>query len=150
MLALLHRNRSLMRKPKPLTKWKPNISKVQEVPVGNFAPRVTEERCAMTDEAALVPEVPSLTGWPSALRPRGRFWRLACLMVAICVVWGVGLFCALSLRDAWQANTAAVHAQDVRFETERLLLLLRESETGERGFLLTGDGDFLQGIQSRR
>jgi PAS domain S-box-containing protein len=72
-----------------------------------------------------------------------RFSRLVCLSLAICLIWGVGLFCVYSLQDAWKANVLAEHAQNVRFETDRLLLLLRESETGQRGYLLTGDNDFL-------
>jgi PAS domain S-box-containing protein len=97
----------------------------------------------MTLEATI--ETPSSSPKPLAARLlNDRSWRLTCFSLAVCLIWSVGLFCVYSLRDAWQAGASAEHAQDVRFETDRLLLLLRESETGQRGYLLTGDDDFLK------
>ena len=73
-----------------------------------------------------------------------RFWRVTCLLLALGLLWAVGIFCVLSFRNAWQANASADLTQDVRFETDRLLLLLRQSESYQRGYLLTGNGGFLE------
>ncbi len=71
-----------------------------------------------------------------------RLWRVACLLLAVGILWGVGLFCVYSLRNAWQANSAAETSHNVEDETEHLLLLLRESEAYQRGYLLTGENSF--------
>jgi len=71
-----------------------------------------------------------------------RFWRVTCLLLAIVVLWAVGLLCVYSLQNARQANASAELSQNIRFETDNLLLLLRKSETYQRGYLLTGNDNF--------
>ena len=73
-----------------------------------------------------------------------RFWRVTCLLLALGALWAVSIFCVYSFRNTWRANASAELTQNVRFETDRLLLLLRESEAYQRGYLLTGNDDFLE------
>src|SRR6185295_16441190 len=99
----------------------------------------------MTHELALDPEFYSKTQqlW-TRLRAK-RSWRLICLALAMSLIWGVGLACVYSLREASQADASAEYAYKVNFEASRLVLLLHDGETDQRGYLLTGNEEFLKG-----
>jgi PAS domain S-box-containing protein len=80
----------------------------------------------------------------SSLEPRMRL-TVAAGILGIVTLTGLGLLAVARANDA--VAGAAVHAQDAR---ERLLALnglmsaLQDAETGQRGYLLTGDPRFLE------
>ena len=73
------------------------------------------------------------------LFPGGRELPLAAALLLVCV----GLFAAGRVVEA-RRNAANLRDASVTIETERLLSALKDVETGERGFLLTGDPQYLQ------
>ena len=73
------------------------------------------------------------------LLPSGRELPAAAALLLVCV----GLFAAGRVIEA-RRNTANLRDVTMTIETERLLSALKDVETGERGYLLTGDGQYLQ------
>lgn len=66
----------------------------------------------------------------------------------------IGLILVLLAVNTWfaydnihrmrQGSLAVSHTRDVLFALERLVSLVKDAETGERGFIITGQADYLQ------
>ena len=87
---------------------------------------------------------PSLSTKPmqsvmARLIPRGREMALAAILLLACVGSVVAGRAIEARRDAANLRDVAL-----TIETERLLSALKDMETGERGFMLTGDPQYLQ------
>ena len=75
-----------------------------------------------------------------ALRPRGEIASLGVLMLVALASAMTLVFVLKQLEDqAW-----VEHTLDVRSRLLRTLATLQDAETGERGFLLTNDENFLE------
>ncbi len=81
---------------------------------------------------------------------RSRHLRFVALWLAILLIWGLGGFTYHQMRGLVAASAAADHAQEVRYETERQRSLLKDAETGSRGFLITGDEAYLEPYYAAR
>lgn len=86
------------------------------------------------------------TAWPTQRARSSAAWisgilALAAVAVTILMVAWINL-------QALQAVRLVVHSLQAREHAERLLGQLRDAETGQRGFLLTGRQDFLQPYDS--
>jgi signal transduction histidine kinase len=77
----------------------------------------------------------------AAKNPLGRQIAFWCAMAAI---WAFGAFSYVNTRVLVATNDGVEHAHEVRFQAEHLLGLLRDAETGQRGYLITGDVNFLE------
>jgi PAS domain S-box-containing protein len=78
-------------------------------------------------------------------RPRILPPALLAGLVAITVVVIVTLIVALtSLRDVYLATEAVAHTYSVKARLDQLLSTLVDAETGERGFIITGDEAYLE------
>jgi len=56
----------------------------------------------------------------------------------------IGAVAVSRIVDLGTANTAAEHTLVVRAEAEALLSLLKDAETGERGYLITGQPEYMK------
>ena len=89
------------------------------------------------------------------VRPRSRFpipvfpaigARFRAATTTIVAIAVVALAIVLAAWINWQARQAAdlvSHAIEIRERAERFLGRMRDAETGQRGFLLTGEADYL-------
>jgi PAS domain S-box-containing protein len=77
-----------------------------------------------------------------------RHARLAALVLAVLVIWGLGAFTYAQMSALIAANQAADHAQQVRYEAERLLSSIKDGESGKRGYIITGDESYLEPYQA--
>jgi PAS domain S-box-containing protein len=75
-------------------------------------------------------------GWPVG--------RLAALGVAIALVVGASALSYSSQQDLLDAGRAVERTRQVLYHVERLLSLVKDAGTGIRGYLLTGDDEFLE------
>lgn len=76
-----------------------------------------------------------------------RFWSprlLVLLGICILLLLAAGAFAMRSLATVSAGNAWLVHTQHVRLELGRILQLLTDIETSERGYLVSRDGDFLE------
>jgi CHASE3 domain sensor protein len=64
------------------------------------------------------------------------------LCAALFVV--IGAVAVSRILDLGTANTVAEHTLVVRAEAEALMSLLKDAETGERGYLITGQQEYMQ------
>jgi PAS domain S-box-containing protein len=76
-----------------------------------------------------------------------RFWSprlLVLLVVCVSLLIAAAVFTMRSLATVSDGNAWLVHTQRVRLELGRILQLLTDIETAERGFLVSRDGQFLE------
>ncbi|MDY0745408.1 response regulator [Paucibacter sp. R3-3] len=69
---------------------------------------------------------------------------LASFGIAVVAVLAIGVFSLSSQRDRTAAADALVHTQEVIEQAGTTLSLLKDAETGQRGFVLTGTETYLQ------
>jgi CheY-like chemotaxis protein/CHASE3 domain sensor protein len=88
---------------------------------------------------------------------RGRFAALpfpasvaAGFLIALLALVLITLFAARELRARTAAAQLVQHSFDVVEQLQALDLAVRDAETGQRGFLLTGDESYLQPYESAR
>jgi PAS domain S-box-containing protein len=65
------------------------------------------------------------------------------LVFALVVIMVMSALAYRSLDELEETSESAEYAQDILFGLERLSSLLKDAETGQRGFLLTGETEFL-------
>jgi PAS domain S-box-containing protein len=77
-------------------------------------------------------------------------WRLGVLAFALaCVALAVvGWTAYQRLAELREANHWVEHTLNVRYELESVLSLLKDAETGQRGFLITGEPSYLEPHQA--
>ncbi|MEN3977239.1 CHASE3 domain-containing protein [Emcibacter sp. SYSU 3D8] len=75
---------------------------------------------------------------------RQRLLRHFAFWLSILVIWSAGALAYVSARSVIEADEMADHAQDVRYQTELLLSLLKDAETGQRGYIITGADHYLE------
>lgn len=93
------------------------------------------------------PEAPA-TNTP--IRRSRRFIRSSAIWIAVLLVWALGAFTYLTLRDLIATGMEADRVHNVRYEAERLLSLLKDAETGQRGFIITGDEVYLDPYEAAK
>jgi PAS domain S-box-containing protein len=79
---------------------------------------------------------------PPAFDPHGSRWRWA-FLAAMAILAVAGFSALHGLARLSDASARVEHTNAVLAATSDLLLRLTDAETGQRGFLLTGDDDFL-------
>lgn len=75
---------------------------------------------------------------------RSLQYLYAILAVAVLSLVSVGTFTFLSLRDLTEESSLVAHTNDVLFQSERVVSLLKDAETGQRGFMITRDSAFFK------
>jgi signal transduction histidine kinase/CHASE3 domain sensor protein len=80
------------------------------------------------------------------------FWRILLSSLLVVAVLGVGLYRANSAHEDTdkQFERLVQHDLKLAYDTEVLLRLMVDLETGKRGYLLTGDGSFLAPYRAAR
>ncbi|HEV3162649.1 MAG TPA: CHASE3 domain-containing protein [Isosphaeraceae bacterium] len=73
---------------------------------------------------------------------------LSAFALALLVLIGLGLFSYHTVSTLMAANASRSQARTFLIELEATLSLLKDAETGQRGFLLTGDESYLEPYQS--
>ena len=71
------------------------------------------------------------------------YWLPAAIVLAF---WAVAVFAVITYINTvaiQQSENLAIQARDLREATQQVLSAMKDIETGQRGFLLTGDPDFL-------
>ncbi|MCA9183008.1 MAG: CHASE3 domain-containing protein, partial [Planctomycetales bacterium] len=71
------------------------------------------------------------------------YWLPAAIVVAF---WAVAVFAVITYINTvaiQQSENLATQAHELREATQQVLSAMKDAETGQRGFLLTGDRDFL-------
>lgn len=63
---------------------------------------------------------------------------------SIIVLFIVGLISWLTLRNLLDSNSAVAHSGEVMQKLEQLLSTMKDAETGQRGYLLTGQSSYLE------
>jgi CHASE3 domain sensor protein len=63
---------------------------------------------------------------------------------SILILLLVGTISYLSLTSLLKSNRAVTHSSEVMLKLERLLSAMKDAETGQRGYLLSGQQNFLQ------
>ena len=74
-------------------------------------------------------------------------WLIGVAMVAailIYIAWGSMSVISRELASAREAHAQAVGAREVLTDLQTVLILLRDAETGERGYIITNDPAFLE------
>ncbi len=83
--------------------------------------------------------------------PRSRAWlprpALAALVAALAAVAVIGAVAYRSLAARFAAAAAVSHTEDVEDHLHRFLSAMKDAETGQRGFLLTGTERYLDPYQ---
>jgi PAS domain S-box-containing protein len=74
----------------------------------------------------------------------GRNARIAGLVVCLLLIAAVSLTSYFSLLNSIEANRSIRHAQRVMYEIAKLAETMDETESAQRGYLLTGDKSFLR------
>ena len=82
---------------------------------------------------------------PSSRNAPAVGYALAMLLLLL-----VGVLSFVSLGGLLASEAWVVHTQRVMFRLENVLSLLKDAETGQRGYLLTGDTAFLQPLRNAR
>lgn len=93
------------------------------------------------------PESPTIS---TPTRRWRRFIRSSVLWVAVLLIWALGAFTYFTLHELTATGLEADRAQNVRYEAERLLSLLKDAETGQRGFIITGDDAYLEPYEAAK
>lgn len=70
------------------------------------------------------------------------------LLLPIAFLSGLATFCYLKIRDLIRSNELVNHTHAVKSTLEMSFSLLKDAETGQRGYLLTRDTIFLQPFHS--
>ena len=107
---------------------------------------------ALTDGASFPPK-----------RARRAFWRLpsvasasryvgvaAVTIVAVLLLALSGWLARADLEQARATDQLGDHARSVQVGADRLLSTLKDAETGQRGYLLTGDDNYLRPYEAAR
>jgi CHASE3 domain sensor protein len=85
------------------------------------------------------------------VKPGGIAGRMLLASVALGLVVGAGFAILLvPIQDARNAERSALHSQDVLIAAHGLEQLVLDLETGQRGFILTHQPQFLQPWQQAR
>jgi HD-GYP domain-containing protein (c-di-GMP phosphodiesterase class II)/CHASE3 domain sensor protein len=63
--------------------------------------------------------------------------------IAIAILLGVGISTYASLRDLMESDRMSSHTRNVLAMLDRTLVLLTNAETGQRGYVITGDSAYL-------
>ena len=98
---------------------------------------------AETTEALLLP-------WSPRPASRSDPWRSLGFWAAIIFILLTGGLSYLSLRGSIDAAEAAMHARDIRAGAGTVLALLKDAETGARGFIITGEEEYLAPYEQAR
>jgi PAS domain S-box-containing protein len=80
-------------------------------------------------------------------------WLFGVAMVAailIYIAWGSMGVVSRELASARAAHTRALHARELLTDLQTVLVLLRDAETGERGYIITNDATFLETFDTAR
>ena len=83
---------------------------------------------------------------PGGAESRGRVSRAlrhVGLWISVVLIAAVGALSYFNIRDLIDERAAAERTQAVLREIELLTSHVKDAETGQRGFLITGDEDFL-------
>jgi PAS domain S-box-containing protein len=64
--------------------------------------------------------------------------------ISIALLLGIGLFAAIRLIELRRSTFGVDHTHEIITHVDRLLSALRDSETGQRGFLITGEERYLE------
>src|ERR1700742_1384328 len=64
--------------------------------------------------------------------------------ISIVVLLVVGLVSWLTLQSLLQSNRQVAHSDDVMQKLEELLSTIKDAETGQRGYLLSGRASYLE------
>ncbi|MGC4005238.1 MAG: CHASE3 domain-containing protein [Pirellulales bacterium] len=76
-----------------------------------------------------------------ALVSNGMYLGLAAIIVFFV---GSGWFSYLNTKTLEENTTALTHSQNVLLNLSELLSLLKDAETGQRGYVITGDAEYLE------
>src|SRR5579863_5444471 len=77
------------------------------------------------------------------MTPPSRIMRITVLVTTALLIM-CGLVSYVALRASAAVSLAIVDTEDTLLSLERVLSVMRDAETGQRGFLLTGDAQYLQ------
>src|ERR1700756_2544822 len=83
------------------------------------------------------------TALESAARPRRGGWWIIGIVVSIALTGTVGILTNLSFRKLTDASRQLGHTNQVLYSIEQLTSQLRDIEILQRGYLATGDPQFL-------
>src|ERR1044072_7448167 len=78
-------------------------------------------------------------------------WLIGVAVVAailIYIAWGSMSVVSRELASAREAHAQAVRAREVLTDLQTVLILLRDAETGERGYVITNDPAFLDSFDT--
>jgi len=63
---------------------------------------------------------------------------------SLLIVIAIGLVCFLTLQQLLRSNQAVSHSGQVMQKLEKVLSVMKDAETGQRGYLITGRANFLE------
>ncbi|MCC2643058.1 MAG: putative Histidine kinase [Nitrospira sp.] len=69
------------------------------------------------------------------------------IALVLSLLLGIGFFSYRSSTEFIHSSAQAVHSRDVRGSLQRILSLVEEIETGQRGYIITGEPSFLEPYQ---
>ena len=69
---------------------------------------------------------------------------IALLAVGLIAVLAVGILALMQYRSLATLQERAVHSQNTQIALQRTLSTIQDAETGQRGFLITGDNQYLE------
>jgi PAS domain S-box-containing protein len=81
-------------------------------------------------------------------RPSWPIGRVATLLLAIALIVGASALSYRSQQNLLNAGRAVDHTRQVLYQVERMLSLLKDAGTGVRGYLITGNAEFLDPYKS--
>lgn len=70
--------------------------------------------------------------------------------ILIYIAWSSMSVVSRELANAREAQAQVLHAREVLTDLQTVLILLREAETGERGYIITNDPSFLESFEATR
>jgi PAS domain S-box-containing protein len=109
------------------------------------APHTSDEsagRWPKRADAGAAPEL-AIAGWGGPMTRTSRKMRITVLATTLVLLLS-GLVSYVALRTAAAATLAIADTEDTLLSLERVLSVARDAETGQRGFLLTGDVRYLE------
>jgi PAS domain S-box-containing protein len=71
-------------------------------------------------------------------------WLVAGTIAVACGILITVAVCVQGISTLYRAQERVSHVQEVRLSVERALSFAKDAETGQRGFLLTGDAQYLE------
>ena len=80
---------------------------------------------------------------PEPTKQQARRFSGKAIIVGLVLLLIAGISTVLAVFAAGQADQWTMHSLEVRLTTERLFSRVQDAETGQRGFLLTGDQSYL-------